>query len=163
MRAQRALSVWFAKIAMVADAARTETGVHLQGDRDWLRTTLLPPLLWEIWIGSYEGILWRDLAVFHHGGRLDLTSVTGPHSLAGYVTSSAFGMGRLFALVIGNEHPAIDLDIGTAAGRLQRIWPAREAFRWPIDNPLSDQEAGGIAYILRSATAHPRAFFSAVD
>ncbi len=157
VEAQRALATWFAKIAMVADSSRVETASHLQNDRDWIREHSLPPLLWQVWIGSYEGVVWRDLAIFHHGGRLDLTPVTPPQlGLAGYVTSTALGMGRMIALVIGNENPAIDLNIGTAATRLHRIWPAHQPLRWPQAALLSDQEAGGIAYILRSAIADPR-------
>jgi hypothetical protein len=105
--AQRAIATWFAKIAMVGDAMRPERSVVLQTDRDWIRRNSLPPLLWEVWIGSYDGVDWRDLGIFQHGGRLDLSAVTRPHKLASNLEATTMGLGKLLALVIGNESPPL--------------------------------------------------------
>jgi hypothetical protein len=153
---QRALATWFSKIAMVGDSMRPDRSVVLQADRDWIRANSSPPLLWEVWVGSYEGIDWRDLGIFQLGGRLDLSSVTGPDKLAGYVETTTMGMGKLIGLVIGNEHPAIEINIGNAAYLLRRIWPTDSAFNWPLPIVLSDDEARSVAYILRSAIANPK-------
>jgi hypothetical protein len=154
--AQQALATWFAKIATVADARRPADSVVLQSDRDWIMRRSLPPLLWQVWISSYQGTDWRDLALFQHGGILDLTEVTGNHKLKGYVTATTFGIGNLVALVIGSEHPQIEINIGTAVLLLKRIWPSPSAFRWPLDHVLSDADANDIAEILRHAVANPR-------
>jgi hypothetical protein len=153
--AQEALATWFAKIATVADARLHADSVVLQSDRDWILRRSLPPLLWQIWIGSYQGTDWRDLALFQHGGILDLTAVSGRHKLKGYVTATTFGLGNLVALVVGSEHPRIEINIGTAALLLKRIWPSPSTFGWPLYHVLSDADANDIAEILRHAVATP--------
>ena len=141
---------------MIADARRPADSVVLQSDRDWIMKRSLPPLLWQVWIGSYQGTSWRDLAMFQHGGILDLTEVTGPHKLRGYVEATTFGLGNLLALVIGSEHPQIEINIGTAALLLKRVWPSSSPFGWPLEFALSDADANDVAEILRHAVANPR-------
>src|SRR4051812_48674033 len=77
----RQLVTWFAKLAMVADAMDVQTMVVPQIDRDWMRQQRLPPLRWEVWIGFYEGIEWRDLAMQHHSGILNFAAVGDPETL----------------------------------------------------------------------------------
>jgi hypothetical protein len=153
---QQWLAAWLSKIAMVADSAQAQSGTVEQIDRDWLRHRGLPPLLWEVWIGFYGGIAWRELGVFQHGGHLDLTRVLpGPYKFSGYATSTAMGLGSLFALVIGNGSTMYDINIGKAADILTRILPGGKTVKWPLTYTLSDEDASAMAYILRHAVANP--------
>jgi hypothetical protein len=154
--AQEALASWFAKIAAVADALRPANSVVLQSDRDWIMKRSFPPSLWRVWIGSYQGTSWRNLAMFQHSGILDLTEIAGLHNLKGYVEATTFGLGNLLALVIGSEHPDIDVNIGTAGTLLKPVWPSSSSFKWPLEFILSDADANNVAGILREAVAHPR-------
>jgi len=153
--AQLTIATWLAKISMVGDSIQPYKSVVLQSERKWIKDKREPPPLWEVWLGSYGGNMWRDLAIFQHSGRLNLSAVTGPGNFSGYVETTTIGIGKMLALVIGNENAALPLNIGNAAAVLKRIWPISNAFTWPRIHILSDNEAGGISHILRSAIVNP--------
>lgn len=155
--ARRALASWFAKLAMVADAMDASTALIEQIDRDWICSTSLPPMNWQIWIGYYVGEDWRDLAMQHHSGVLHFAAIGDPEMLAGYVNAATFGMGNLLALVIGTALVNMEVNIGNANDMLRRIWPARsEPFAWPLPHKVSDDEASAIALLMREAINNPR-------
>jgi len=145
----RALAAWFAKLAMVADAMDIRTMVVPQADRDWMRQQSLPPIRWEVWIGFYEGSEWRELAMQHHSGILNFAAIGDPEALSGYVNSATFGLGNLLAHVIGSED--FEIDLGTGARIMRRIWPAIDPLTWPLPHSITDDEAGAIARSLREA------------
>ncbi len=149
------LATWFSKIAMVGDAIEPNRGVDLQHDRDWIRANLQPPPLWEVWIGSYLGTDWRDLAIFQHRGRFDLSEVVGIENFSGYVAATTIGIGDMIALVVSNENPVLPLCIGNAAKVLKRIWPISNTFNWPNEHILSDVEVSSISKILHTALVTP--------
>lgn len=160
---QRAIAAWFSKIVMVADAADPTTMVITQADRDWIRCVSLPPLIWEVWIGSYEGTGWRDLAMQHHSGALNIAAIANPKTLSGhfhsgYASATTFGLGKLLVLVMAKEFSLlyIDINIGLAALRMRRIWPSHETFAWPLAESLTDDDVGAIANLLREATSNFR-------
>jgi hypothetical protein len=152
---QQALAAWLAKIAMVVDTNRLDNSAIPQFDREWIMEQAIPPLLWEIWISSYHGTAWRDLALFHHGGELNISPIGRPRSEPFYLTTTAIGMGCLFAVVIGNGNPGINLTT-TAFFHLERIWPARNSFRWPFAQSLTDDQASEIASTLEAAVKAKR-------
>ena len=106
---------------MVADAMHAKSISIEPTDRDWMRSQSLPPINWQIWIGAYEGELWRDLAMQHHSGILHLAAVSDPDTLSGYISATTFGIGRLLALVLGTSIVGLDIDIGIANEMLRRI------------------------------------------
>jgi hypothetical protein len=154
--AQRALATWLAKIAMVANSHDPKTSVVLQVDRDWIRKQSLPPIVWQIWMGFYDGVGWRELAMQHHSGILHFTSVGDPETLSGYASATTLGLGRMLTLIVGTEFPNMEVNLGLANQMLRRIWPARDSFTWPLGHAITDDEAGAIARIIHEAVANPR-------
>ena len=152
--AQRKLATWLAKIAMVGDANNPDKCVVSQDHRTIMRMRQMPPDGWEVWIGTYGGVIWRELGIWQHSGQLNLP-VENYHSMSGYMMATTMGLGSLFVLVLGTGISEIGFGIGSAASILKRIWPTTSAFGWPLDHVLSDDEAGAIANIIATMTAHP--------
>jgi hypothetical protein len=144
---QNVIATWLCKMAMVGDLRDPSHSLVVQSDRDWIRTKSEPPVAWRVWMASYSGETWRDLALFQQMGRLDMTSVGG---LAGYVQSTAIGIGTVFALVLGTEVAGLELD---THGLLHQIWPARDDLAWPTIPTITDQQANSVAYVLSQAKA----------
>lgn len=154
---QAALALWFSKVAMVADSRNRKRSVVTQAQRDYLMARREPPEEWDVWIASYGGGEWRDLGLFQHGGHLDFTPIRGPgEKLVGYAETTFIGMGKLVALVIADDLPLVDFNVGTFARIARRIWPLGDEFRWPLPNVLSDEGAHSAAHILNSMLAHFR-------
>ena len=154
---QRVLALWFAKTATVADYRKPKRSVVPQAQRSHLMNSKEPPAEWEVWIASYNGTDYRDLALFHNSGRLDFTPVRGPgEQLKGYVATTFVGMGKLAALVIADDLPVIDFNVGTFAQIARRVWPLSESFEWPLSHPLDDREAAAAATIIEAMRSNFR-------
>jgi hypothetical protein len=154
---QRTLSSWFAKIAAVADSRDRRRSKVTQRQRTWLMEHHEPPEEWEIWIASYGGADYRDLALFQNGGHLDFSPVSGPSKkLAGYAQTTFLGLGRLAVLVIAHDFRAVDFSVGTYAQIGRRIWPVGAEFGWPFPRVLTDVEANAATRILNDMVANIR-------
>jgi hypothetical protein len=120
-----------------------------------------PPHEWEVWIASYAGTEFRDLAFFQRSGKLDFTPVTGPDGkFSGYVESTFFGIGALAALVIGDDLPDVDFNVGTFANLSRRIWPVGGAIDWPLFFVIGDDDAVAVINILSNMVANFRSHSS---
>jgi len=154
---QRALALWFAKTAVIADYRKPKRSLVPQAQRAHLMNNKEPPAEWEIWIASYEGTDYRDLALHHNSGRLDFTPVRGPgEQFKGYVATTFVGMGKLAALVIADDLPMIDFNIGTLAQIARRVWPVSDSFDWPLPHGLNDGEAAAVATIIEAMQSNFR-------
>lgn len=87
----------------------------------------------------------------HHSGILHLAAVGYPQTFSGYACSTTLGLGKMLALVVGKQLPDLEIGMGKAGDILRRIWPARDAFAWPLPHTITDSEAGALANILREA------------
>jgi hypothetical protein len=149
-KTQHALALWFAKIAIVGDS-RDRRGYISQSERATFMRQREPSALWEMWLASYEGTDYRDLALFQNGANLDalkLAAVGGPAVPVGYLQATTFGIGKLVALVIGNDIPQLRFSVGTFSPRARRIWPLGPSFNWPILPPLNDSETKSVTHIV---------------
>jgi hypothetical protein len=154
--AQIILSSWFAKIAIVADSRNHARSVVPDLQRRLLRDEQRPAV-WEIWLMSYHGTDFRDLGLHQNGGSLNLTPIVGPgKKLTGYAQTTFIGMGRLTILVVANDLPMMHFSVGTLARVARRIWPLNDAFNWPINPSIGDEDAIAAADILKHMIMNPR-------
>jgi hypothetical protein len=155
--AQIILSAWFAKTAIVADSRNQARSMVPDTHRKLLRDEQRPPAVWEIWLMSYRGTDFRDLGLHQNGGLLNLTSISDLRGkLTGYAQTTFIGMGRLAILVVANDLPMMHFSVGTLARMARRIWPVREAFDWPINPSIGDEDAIAAADILKHMIMNPR-------
>lgn len=154
---QHVLALWFAKIATVGDGRKPKRSVIPQVQRNHIMERKRPPDEWEIWVASYGGTDYRDLALLQRNGVLDFTPVLGPgESFKGFAETTFLGMGKLTALVIADDLPFMDFNVGTYANVARRIWPVGETFNWPLPHSLNDAEATSAAHILEAMRSNFR-------
>jgi len=90
-------------------------------------------------------------------GHLNFAAVAPPGiKSAGYAETTFVGMGSLIALVVGDDLPDVDFNVGTFSNLARRIWPTQRAFKWPLSDALTDPEANAAANILSSMIANFR-------
>jgi hypothetical protein len=140
---QRILATWAAKTAMTAEQIHADKGVIQQSERTWLKDDLSPPNGWNIWIGSYGGSALRDLGIFQHMGRLEVSSVDKNAPTEHNLQLTMIGMRHLLFLILNSSWPNV-WDILDSLGSpnsvdLARIWPIREpTVLWPRSLYLLD-------------------------
>jgi hypothetical protein len=155
--AQIVLSAWFTKTAIVADSRNPARSVVPDTQRKLLRDEQRPPAVWEIWLMSYDGTDFRDLGLHQNGGSLNLTPIPELRGkLTGYAQTTFIGMGRLAILVVANDLPVMHFNVGKLARVARRIWPVTEAFDWPINSSIGDEDAIAAADILKHMIMNPR-------
>ena len=115
----------------------------------------IPPPHWEVWIGSYDGTIWRELGIWQHSGQLTLPVLREGQRLSGYVIATSLGLRSVFGLVLGTSIDRIGYGLGSAASVMVRIWPTGHALSWPLDRAISDDEATTIANILTTMVVNP--------
>jgi hypothetical protein len=143
---QRILATWAAKTVMTSEQVNKGKAVVQQPERTWLKRTLEPPRGWHVWIGSYSGIQWRDLAIFQHQGKLTVPSIDNDAPTEHNLELTMIGVGQLLFLVINSTWPRIwDIlnSLGTPGGAgLSRIWPTVEpTITWPRAFVFTDSAA----------------------
>lgn len=153
--AQKAFGVWLSKIATVGDSLNggRHESVVTQAHRTFFMENRRPPDTWEVYIGYYEGEIWRNLAINQHCGILDIPTVSGP--ITGYIEATAIGIGNLFAFVFGVESPDLQLSLAEHAACMRKIWPIGRDFSWPINPAITDAQAYRLAQILRTTRLVP--------
>lgn len=155
--AQRALAAWIAKISMVADSRNKSNTKVTQAHRNWLMEHGEPPGEWEIWASTYVGQEWRDLGLFQRNGILDFRQIAGgSEAFKGYAETTFIGMGNLAFLVVGNDLPAVEFNVGRFRQYARRIWPVGQSFMWPLKQTLDDSGAAAAINILHHMVANPR-------
>lgn len=154
---QHILALWFSKIATIGDSRKPKRSVIPQAQRKYIMEHKRPPDEWEVWLATYGGTDYRDLALLQRNGRLDFTPVLGPgERFKGFAETTFLGMGKLTALVIGDDLPFMDFNVGTYAEIAQRIWPVGDAFDWPLSHVMDDAEATSAANILEAMRSNFR-------
>ena len=143
---QRILATSAAKTVMTAEHINRGKAVVKQADRTLLKDNLVPPPGWHVWIGSYSGVLWRDLGIFQHTGKLEIPSVDNSGTIEHNLELTLIGAGQLIFLVINSSWQRIwDILNGLGnpgGGGLERIWPIIEpTISWPRPHVLTDVEA----------------------
>jgi hypothetical protein len=103
-----------------------------------------PPDNWMIWIADYRGTKWRNLAIFHHMGKLLPSKPPEPsESVAPDTHFTSIGMGHFFIQVVGTS---TGLEFDSDNDALRRIWPMTKlAMSWPPARPIFDAEADYLA------------------
>ena len=129
-----------------------------QTQRDLMMNEQRAPDEWEVWIVPYGGTEFRDLAFFQRSGKLDFTPVTGPGGkFSGYVETTFFGIGSLTALIIGDDLPDVDFNVGSLSKIARRIWPLDGSnIAWPLPFVVPDDLAIDIMNILPHMVANFR-------
>jgi hypothetical protein len=143
---QRIIATWAAKTVMVAEYVHPHKAVIPQGERTWLKENLSPPAGWTIWIGTYDGIFWRDLSVQQHAGTLTIPTVNNGDPSIHYLESTVIGMGRLMFFVASSSWPRLRQIIETVGSPrppiLVQIWPiVHSRILWPRTPSLTDSDA----------------------
>jgi len=147
---QITMATWLTKMTMVGDS-RKRRGYISKEERTAFMTLRQPPNLWEIWLSTYEGTDYRDLALFQNGANLNaakLTAVSGQVVPIGYLQTTTFGMGKTLGLVVGNDMSNLSFSVGTLSQRARRIWPLSNAFQWPLPSVLNDEDAYAVTRIV---------------
>ncbi len=138
---QRILATWASKTAMVGDSVQPLKTVIHQSERTWLKENLAPPSGWNIWIGSYGGIGWRDLGMFQHAGKLAIPAINNGAPTEHNLELTLIGMRYLLFLVINTSWERIwdALDGMNTGFDFARIWPIRTAnISWPRSQFMLD-------------------------
>lgn len=138
------LATWIAKTVMVAEYAFPDHISIPDRERLHMYANLAPPDNWTIWIADYRGFKWRNLAIFHHMGRVLPPKPPEPSKSTSPDTHfTSIGMGHVFIQVVGTN-TGLHFDSDNDAFR--RIWPlSKLALTWPPARPILDDEADFIA------------------
>jgi hypothetical protein len=142
---QQYLATWIAKTVMVAEYAHPDHVAVPDRDRLHLLGELAPPDHWRIWVADYRGYVWRNLAIYHHLGRLaPPKGLESTDSADTHFTS--IGMGHLFIQVVATTSGANFAFEDSATTPFRRIWPRIGVIMsWPPSNALFDQEANHVS------------------
>jgi hypothetical protein len=148
---QQSLATWIAKTVMVAEYAYPDHIAIADRERLHMLANLAPPDHWQISIADYRGYVWKNLAIFHHVGRLSAPKPPEPIVSPPPDTHfTSIGMGHLFIQIVGTTSGANFQFEDDPTTPFRRIWPLSAlALRWPPAKILSDAEAD---YVARSLT-----------
>ncbi len=140
----KVLAGWIAKTVMVGEYMHPDNIATPDAERLRMYADFEPPPNWRIWIADYRGFKWRNLAMFHHVGRVLPPKPTEPsNSMIPDTHFTSIGMGRLFIQVTATSTA---LTIESDNDALRQIWPLTGlAMSWPPARFIEDAEADFIA------------------
>jgi hypothetical protein len=147
---QRILAIWAAKTVMTAEYIHPSKVVIHQAERTWLKENLIPPAGWNVWIGTYQGLEWGELAIQQHAAKLRLPAVDNGNPSEHNLIFTILGMRRLMFVVVSSTDPNV-CGIMDSVGSpnvacLSRIWPiVQENILWPRSAVLTDADADQMA------------------
>jgi hypothetical protein len=152
---QQILAAWATKTVMTAEYVHPSKVVIHQTERTWFRENLTPPNGWNVWIGSYEGISWRELAIQQHAAKLRPPAIDHGNLIEHNLEFTVIGMRRLMFVVVSSTWPRmreIIANIGSPHSlALERIWPVKDRIvSWPRTFRLSDTDAYQMASVYLS-------------
>jgi hypothetical protein len=143
---QRILATWAAKTVMTAEYVHPTKVVIHQDERTWLKENLASPVGWNVWIGTYRGIYWSELAIQQHAGKLRIPAIDNGAPNEHNLELTVFGMRRLMIVVVSSSWPRM-WDIIRSLGSpdilgLSQIWPiVQDSVSWPRAIELTDSDA----------------------
>jgi len=154
---QAALAAWFTKIAIVGDCdIRKKNSYIPQEERTEFTLRKSPSRDWKIMISSYEGTSWKDLCIFQHGGKLDISPVGEPNGLrgeGGYVQGTIIGIENMIAIVLATNFRDFEFKIGRNLSLFfERISPTQGTIQWPTASVISDKDTTALQGIIREMT-----------
>jgi hypothetical protein len=139
---QRILATWAAKTAMTAEYLHPSKVVIHQDERTWLRKHLSPPVGWNVWIGTYHGMAWRELAIQQHAGKLRIPTIDNGALNEHNFELTILGMGRLIFVVVSSSWPQMQkviASLGAPILGLSQVWPVVQSIvTWPHPIILTD-------------------------
>jgi hypothetical protein len=152
--AQRILAAWVTKIVMVADYLDRAHSVIQQRERTHLMNNLTPPPGWHIWIASYGGTQWRELAIFQQQGALEIPSINGDTATPHNLELTTIGIADLLFLAINSTWDQLWDVLENIVGERCRFLPtvaplARHDHMAPLD--YLDRRGRSIFYHLPCA------------
>jgi len=147
---QEILGTWAAKTVMTAEQLQPSKIVILQDERTWLKDHLTPPPGWNVWIGTYNGLPWSELAIQQQAGQLRIPTTDNGKLAEHNFVFTILGMRRLMFVVVSSTWPPMwntIESIGSPSGAcLSRIWPAAQAsVSWPRPLIIADTDADQMA------------------
>jgi hypothetical protein len=146
---QRILATWAAKTVMTAEQVHPSKVVIHQAERTWLKENLTPPAGWNVWIGTYHGLVWGELAIQQHAAKLRIATVDNGNPAEHNLIFTILGMRRLMIVVASSTWPRmweIIESVGPPNVCLSRIWPLVQAsVSWPRPIALTDTDADQMA------------------
>jgi hypothetical protein len=144
---QQYLATWIAKTVMVAEYAFPKNIAVPDRERLHIYANLAPPDNWTIWIADYRGFKWRNLAIYHHIGKLfPPIPPESSNSLAPDTHFTSIGMGHLFIQVVGTNSGREFGFEDDSTTQFRRIWPLTKlGLSWPPAAMLTDREADYVA------------------
>jgi hypothetical protein len=155
------VAMWAAMFTMVVEFADPKTQAITFEERDQFRLTQDMPPNWYVWVGRFNGLLWRE--GFNHFGWGPLQEFSSPPSPAEIALASkldtqstAFPVHRLFVMTFSSSRTGLKVDEGAFARRfgLRVMWPNPEN---PVVRPnqvLDDFSADSASAALQLAPAH---------
>jgi hypothetical protein len=155
---QQILGKFLTKVVITSEYTKPRDRAIPKEQRDYFFLNRNPLPLWHIWIGRYNGSLWRELMIFHHMVKL-LAHTEKPSGGPRNTHSTVMGMGSLLALVIGTSRNNLTFEIGDShESALVRLWPIRnDIIRWPPPDVIGDVGADVIANTLSRIAGLPNA------
>lgn len=157
---QKKLASWAAKTTMVASRSRPRPNEITQEERTFLMENGKPPDNWFVWIGTYQGVEWRDLVIFQSRSALSPTPFCDPDFAPYYVQATTFGIGHILFCVVSSSFPGINEHfLGKETAGFVQIWPPQpRSVLWPTARILHDPQAYGTANILQRSKAFDHTF-----
>jgi hypothetical protein len=153
---QRVLAAWATMFTMVVEFADLNTLVTPFSQRDEFRQTRVPPKGWAVWIGRFDGFLWRG--VFNHFGWRPPLVVTGaaPSPAVALTAkldsqSTAFVLGKVFFQTFSTIRTDPKIQERAFADRfgLRCIWPVSDNVVVRPDHILDDITADKVSSSLQ--------------
>ena len=150
---------------MTAEHLRSREKGISQKERNWLMDNLVPPTNWFVWIGAYNGEVWRNLSIYQNRGGLNLTPVSRPSDAQYYIQSTTFGVGHIIFLTVSSSLPTIGNKFAEReVDGLFQIWPPQpRSILWPPARILADPQANAIANVLSLTRLFDHSFDPGAD
>jgi hypothetical protein len=144
--AQRILALWAAKTVMTSEYVSGDNPVISQVERSYLMNNLVPPTGWHVWVGSYGGQNYRELAIYQHAGTLMIPSINDPNAKAYNFELTTIGIGDAIFVIMNSNWPSlwpiVQNIVGEHGAGLSRLWPLQgNSISWPRWTILTDQDA----------------------
>lgn len=136
----KVLSGWIGKTVMVGEYLHPNHIAIPDSERLRMYAEFELPPTWSIWIADYQGSKWRNLAMFHHMGRVDPDPTGSLHPDTHF---TSIGMGRLFIQAAATSSSTTIVNENDA---MRQIWPLPKTnLSWPPARFIDDGEADFIA------------------
>ncbi len=137
---QQILAAWAAKTVMTAEYVHPPKVVIHQDERTIFKENLMPPIGWNVWIGTYEELAWSELAIQQYAGKLRIPTVDNGNPAEHNLIMTIIVMRRLVFVIVSSSWPRMWSIIGNPNLLcLLPIWPiSSEHVSWPPAIALSD-------------------------